>query len=90
MGSSAPMAIAAAQTAFQSFGTAIALLDARETVVGWTQAAQQLVGHAAADVVGRSGTALLAGSDDRAKASALAGSDSAPSRWTGLTGGRHD
>ncbi|MEJ8655157.1 SpoIIE family protein phosphatase [Streptomyces sp. MS1.AVA.4] len=89
MGSSAPMAIAAAQTAFQSFGTAIALLDARGTVVGWTQAAQQLVGHAAADVVGRSGTALLAGSDDRAKASALAGSDSAPSRWTGLTGVRH-
>ncbi|MFJ6632721.1 SpoIIE family protein phosphatase [Streptomyces sp. NPDC091376] len=89
MGTSAPMAIAAAQTAFQSFGAAIALLDARGTVVGWTQAAQQLVGHSAADVVGRSGTDLLAGSDDRAKASALAGSDSAPSRWTGLTGVRH-
>ncbi|MET8299226.1 hypothetical protein ABZW02_35250, partial [Streptomyces sp. NPDC005180] len=32
---------------------------------------------------------MLAGSDDRAKASALAGSDRAPSRWTGLTGVRH-
>ncbi|MFI6359862.1 PAS domain S-box protein [Streptomyces sp. NPDC050743] len=43
---------AAAQTAFQTAGAAIALLDAEGTVVGWTQAAQRLVGYSAADVRG--------------------------------------
>ncbi|MFF3689520.1 SpoIIE family protein phosphatase [Streptomyces sp. NPDC002187] len=89
MDSSAPTAIAMAQTAFQTVGTAVALLDARGTVVGWTQAAQRLVGYSAADVVGRSGAAFLAGADDRAKASAFADPGSAPSRWSGLTGVRH-
>ncbi|MFD7447257.1 PAS domain-containing protein [Streptomyces sp. NPDC059909] len=72
MDSSAPTAIAAAQTAFRIAGTAIALLDAQGTVVGWTQAAQRLVGYSAADVVGRSGAAFLTAGDDRAKASAFA------------------
>ncbi|MGW1887932.1 SpoIIE family protein phosphatase [Streptomyces sp. NPDC001970] len=89
MDSSTPTAIAAAQTAFPTVGTAIALLDAQGTVVGWTQAAQRLVGYSAADVVGYSGAALLAGSDDRAKASAFTEPDGSPSRWSGFTTVRH-
>ncbi|MEU2490823.1 SpoIIE family protein phosphatase [Streptomyces sp. NPDC007883] len=89
MDSSAPTALAAAQTAFQSVGAAIALLDTRGTVVGWTQAAQQLVGHAAADVVGEPGASLLADSDDRTKASAFIEPAGAPSRWSGIVGVRH-
>ena len=36
-------------------GAAIAVVDEGGTVVGWTQAAQRLVGYSAAEVVGRPG-----------------------------------
>ncbi|AVH60786.1 MULTISPECIES: SpoIIE family protein phosphatase [Streptomyces] len=87
MDSSTQTAITPDQTAFQTAGAAIALLDAKGTVVGWTQAAQRLVGYSAAEVVGRS-AALLTTAEDRAKAAALAASR-APSRWSGFTTVRH-
>jgi PAS domain S-box-containing protein len=77
------------QTALQTTGAAIALLDAEGTVVGWTQAAQQLVGYSAADVVGRSAAILLATTDDRAKTSALVEQSTARGRWSGLAKIRH-
>ncbi|MET8331931.1 hypothetical protein [Streptomyces sp. NPDC005181] len=58
-------------------------------MVGWTQAAQQLVGYAAAYVAGRSAAFLLAAAGDRAKASAFSEQGSALSRWSGFTTLRH-
>ncbi|MEU6316058.1 PAS domain-containing protein [Streptomyces sp. NPDC047009] len=40
-------------------GTAFALLDELGTVVGWTQAAQRLVGHGAGDIMGRSAALVV-------------------------------
>ncbi|MGW2939197.1 SpoIIE family protein phosphatase [Streptomyces sp. NPDC001156] len=80
---------AAAQTAFQTAGAAIALLDAEGTVVGWTQAAQRLVGYSAADVVGRSGAVLLAAAEDREKAPAVVAESSAQGHWSGFVDVRH-
>ncbi|MPY31253.1 SpoIIE family protein phosphatase [Streptomyces adustus] len=40
--------------------TAIALLDDEGTVVGWTQAAEQLVGYSAGEIVGRTADLVLA------------------------------
>jgi PAS domain S-box-containing protein len=80
---------AAAQTAFQTAGAAIALLDAEGTVVGWTQAAQRLVGYSAADVVGRSGAVLLAAAEDWEKAPAVAAESSAQGHWSGFVDIRH-
>ncbi|MFE7776672.1 SpoIIE family protein phosphatase [Streptomyces sp. NPDC057445] len=76
-------------TALQIADAAIAVIDAEGTVVGWTQAAQRLVGYSAAEVVGHSAAVLLAGAEDRAKASAFAEPGSAQGRWSGLTAVRH-
>ncbi|WP_351229682.1 SpoIIE family protein phosphatase [Streptomyces sp. NPDC002133] len=89
MDSSTGTALAAAQTAFHMAGAAIALLDAEGTVVGWTEAARQLVGYSAAEVVGRSGAALLAAAEDRAKIPAVVEQSSARGRWSGFGGVRH-
>ncbi|MFI9611998.1 SpoIIE family protein phosphatase [Streptomyces sp. NPDC052023] len=78
----------ARRTAFQAAETAMALLDASGTVVGWTQAAERLVGHTAAEVVGRSAASLLPDAAGRAVAAALT-VDRAPSGWSGHTEVRH-
>jgi PAS domain S-box-containing protein len=49
-------------------GSAIAVLDAEGVVVGWTQAAERLVGYSAAEVVGRPAAVVLACAGDAAKA----------------------
>ncbi|MCF3130184.1 SpoIIE family protein phosphatase [Streptomyces olivochromogenes] len=84
-------AFTVAQTAVDAAGTgaAIALLDADERVVGWTQAAERLVGYAPADVVGRSAAILLADGEDRAKVSAFFEQETAPGRWSGFAKIRH-
>ncbi|MFI6494919.1 SpoIIE family protein phosphatase [Streptomyces sp. NPDC050564] len=91
MGSSMGAAFAAAQTAVEaaSAGAAIALLDAEERVVGWTRAAERLVGYAPADVVGRSAAVLLADGKDRAKASSFFEQGTARGRWSGFAKIRH-
>ncbi|MER5918302.1 PAS domain S-box protein, partial [Streptomyces sp. NPDC001982] len=89
MGSSAEAAVSEAQTAIETVGPAIALLDAQGTVVGWSQAAQRLVGYSAAEVVGRSAGALLAAADDRAKASQVAQESTLRGRWSDLAQVRH-
>ncbi|WP_374771829.1 SpoIIE family protein phosphatase [Streptomyces sp. NBC_01310] len=89
MDSSAHAVVTAAPAAFPMTGAAIALLDAEGTVVGWTQAAERLVGHTAADVVGRSAAFLLADAEDRAKASEFSAQSGDPSRWSGFTTVRH-
>ncbi|MGW1887326.1 PAS domain S-box protein [Streptomyces sp. NPDC001970] len=66
MSKSTETAISEPLTDSETVGTAIALLHAEGTVLGWSRAAQQLVGYSAADLVGRSADVLLVASDDRA------------------------
>ncbi|MGA5042301.1 SpoIIE family protein phosphatase [Streptomyces capoamus] len=67
---------------------AIAMTDAEGTVTGWTQAAQQLVGYTAAEVVGRSVTHMLPLEDAR-RAAAFARQCRARGGWSGTAAVRH-
>ncbi|MFF1474137.1 SpoIIE family protein phosphatase [Streptomyces mirabilis] len=87
MDSYAQTEFTAPQTAFQMAGPAIAVLDAEGTVVGWTQAAERLVGYSAADVVGGCAAVLLAVPEDWA--SVLSARSSGAGRWSGATTVRH-
>lgn len=89
MDGSTGMAITSAQTAFQTASAAIALLDTEGTVVGWTQAAERLVGYSAAHMVGRSAALLLASAEDWSKASAFSEQSSAQGRWISFAELRH-
>ena len=82
-------AIDAAQVASQAAGAAIALLDGRGTVVGWTQTAQRLVGYCAADVVGRSAAVLLAAAETRISLTEFPRADGASVPWSGSAKIRH-
>ncbi|MFF4693804.1 SpoIIE family protein phosphatase [Streptomyces sp. NPDC001307] len=86
---SAETAVSEAQTAIETVCPAIALLDAQGTVVGWSQAAQRLVGYSAAEVVGRSADVLLVAADDRAKASQAAQESTLRGGWSDLAQVRH-
>ncbi|MGW5585346.1 SpoIIE family protein phosphatase [Streptomyces sp. NPDC003857] len=88
MGSSTETAVSA-QSAFETFSPAIALLDAQGTVVGWSQAAQQLLGYSAAEVVGRSAGVLLVAAEDRVRASQAAQRSALWDRWSHLAHVRH-
>ncbi|MER6074880.1 SpoIIE family protein phosphatase [Streptomyces sp. NPDC001817] len=68
---------------------AIAMIDAEGTVVGWTQAAQQLVGYSARDVVGRSAAHVLRPSDDATWATSLAEQCRVQGGWSGTVTVRH-
>ncbi|MEV6057264.1 SpoIIE family protein phosphatase [Streptomyces sp. NPDC052107] len=68
---------------------AIAMLNAEGTVVGWTQAAQQLVGYSARDVVGRPAAHVLSSSEDASRARALAEQCRAQGGWSGTMTVRH-
>ncbi|MFF4490094.1 SpoIIE family protein phosphatase [Streptomyces sp. NPDC001544] len=68
---------------------AIAMLDAEGTVVGWTHAAQQLVGYSAGEVVGRSATHVLSPSHEARGAAAFAERCRARGGWSGTAAIRH-
>ncbi|RPE37596.1 PAS domain S-box-containing protein [Streptomyces sp. Ag109_O5-1] len=68
---------------------AIAMINEEGTVVGWTQAAQQLVGYSAREVVGRPAAQVLPFSQDAARASALAERCRAEGGWSGTITVRH-
>ncbi|TKA04715.1 SpoIIE family protein phosphatase [Actinacidiphila oryziradicis] len=70
-------------------GAVIAVVDAEGTVVGWSQAAQRLVGYSAAEVVGRPAAAMLPSAQDAAKAAAFAQRCRDQGRWSGLVALRH-
>ncbi|MED7826029.1 PAS domain-containing protein, partial [Streptomyces chiangmaiensis] len=82
-------ATTAAQTPFQAVGAAIALLDADGTVVGWTQAAERLVGYPGSEVVGRSAEILLSAAEDWANASAFHEQCRSQGHWVGSVELRH-
>ncbi|GHE15809.1 PAS domain-containing protein [Streptomyces alanosinicus] len=68
---------------------AIAMLDAEGIVVGWTHAAQQLVGYSAGEVVGRSAAHVLAPPDDERRASEFSEQCPAQGGWSGTAAIRH-
>ncbi|MGW4516345.1 SpoIIE family protein phosphatase [Streptomyces sp. NPDC004393] len=65
--------------------TAIALLDDRGTVVGWTQAAEQVVGHSAGQVVGRTADLVLPYFVDAPTTAAFVERCRARNGWPGTT-----
>lgn len=69
--------------------TAIALLDDRGTVVGWTQAAEQLVGHSTGDVVGRAAELVLPCFAGVPTTSDFVEQCRARNGWSGTTAVRH-
>ncbi|MFE9451558.1 SpoIIE family protein phosphatase [Streptomyces sp. NPDC006739] len=68
---------------------AIAMIDADGTVAAWTQAAEQLVGYSAAEVVGRSAAHVLPPSEEARTASLFAEQCRAQSGWSGTAAVRH-
>ncbi|MFJ5270848.1 SpoIIE family protein phosphatase [Streptomyces sp. NPDC088358] len=68
---------------------AIAMLDVEGTVVGWTHAAEQLVGYPAGEVVGRSAVHLLPPAEDAPSAAAFAQQCRAQDGWSGTATVRH-
>ncbi|MER7841049.1 SpoIIE family protein phosphatase [Streptomyces sp. NPDC096040] len=68
---------------------AIAMIDAKGTVMGWTQAAEQLVGYSAQEVVGRSATHVLPPPEDAGRGSAVAEQCRAEDGWSGTVKVRH-
>ena len=68
---------------------AIAMLDAEGTVVGWTHAAEQLVGYPAGEVVGRSAAHVLPPAKSAPSATAFAEQCHAQDGWSGTVTVRH-
>ncbi|MER5185503.1 SpoIIE family protein phosphatase [Streptomyces sp. NPDC002896] len=68
---------------------AIAMIDAEGIVVGWTHAAEQLVGYSAGEVVGRSAAHVLPSPDDALKALAYAEQCRALDGWSDTVTVRH-
>jgi PAS domain S-box-containing protein len=67
----------------------VAMIDEQGTVVAWTQAAQQLLGYSAGDVVGRSVALVLPRPGGAPTASAFVGRCRARHGWSGTTAVRH-
>ncbi|MEU1594497.1 SpoIIE family protein phosphatase [Streptomyces sp. NPDC005708] len=63
--------------------SAVAMLDERGTVVAWTQAAEQLLGYSAGDVVGRSAAFVLPFSEETPTISAFIEQCRAQNDWSG-------
>ncbi|MGW3445401.1 SpoIIE family protein phosphatase [Streptomyces sp. NPDC001076] len=69
--------------------SAIAMLDEQGTVVGWTRAAERLVGYSAGDVVGRSASAVLPHSEEAPTTAEFVDRCRAQRGWSGTTTVRH-
>ncbi|KOV69437.1 protein phosphatase [Streptomyces sp. AS58] len=69
--------------------TAFALLDEQGTVVAWTQAAEQLVGYCAGEMVGRSAALVMPSFDDAEPVSAFVDQCIARNGWPGASAVRH-
>ncbi|MEU9289167.1 SpoIIE family protein phosphatase [Streptomyces sp. NPDC048275] len=69
--------------------TAVALFDELGTVVGWTQAAERLVGYGAGDVVGRSAALVVPSFGTAVTTTAFVERCIAENGWPGATAVRH-
>ncbi|WKX74218.1 SpoIIE family protein phosphatase [Streptomyces sp. XD-27] len=65
------------------------VIDGEGAVIGWTYAAERLLGYRAAEVLDRPAAMLLASPDDAAKAAAIAEECRAGAVWAGLVAARH-
>ncbi|WP_431044335.1 SpoIIE family protein phosphatase [Streptomyces sp. P1-3] len=65
------------------------VIDGEGAVIGWTYAAERLLGYRAADVLDRPAVTLLASPDDAVKAAAIAEECRAGAVWAGLVAARH-
>ncbi|GAB2585426.1 SpoIIE family protein phosphatase [Streptomyces capparidis] len=74
---------------FDLSGAATAVMDAAGTIVGWTAAAERLLGHPASEVIGESGAALLAAPEEAARADAVIARCRAQGGWGGMVALRH-
>ncbi|MFJ9352308.1 SpoIIE family protein phosphatase [Streptomyces sp. NPDC101237] len=68
---------------------AIAMINADGTVAAWTQAAEQLVGYSAAEVVGRSAAHVLSPPEEARRVLLFADQCRAQSGWSGTAAVRH-
>ncbi|MFG1703023.1 SpoIIE family protein phosphatase [Nonomuraea sp. M3C6] len=68
---------------------AVAVIDDEGTVIGWTQAAEDLLGYRPAEVLNRSGAVLLMPGDRAARISDWAGRFGDREHWSGLAETRH-
>ncbi|MGW2331884.1 SpoIIE family protein phosphatase [Streptomyces sp. NPDC001700] len=78
-----------AHVPFDMADAATALLDATGTVVGWTTAAERLLGYPAPEVLKRPAAMLLAAPEDAAKAVSIAEQCGEHGGWGGLLEVRH-
>jgi PAS domain S-box-containing protein len=69
--------------------SAVAMLDEHGTVVAWTQAAEQIVGYCAGEVVGRSAALVLPFSEEIPTISAYIEHWRAQNGWSGTMAVRH-
>ncbi|MFD3584143.1 SpoIIE family protein phosphatase [Streptomyces sp. NPDC058683] len=69
--------------------SAVAMLDEQGTVLGWTRAAERLVGYPAGDVVGRSAALVLPSPEEAPTISAFVELCRAQRGWSGTTAVRH-
>ncbi|MGW3631706.1 SpoIIE family protein phosphatase [Streptomyces sp. NPDC005122] len=76
-------------SAVERSDSAIAMLDDQGTVVGWTRAAERLVGYTAGDVVGRSAALVLPSAGKAPTISVFAERCRARNGWSGTTAVRH-
>ncbi|MDQ0688763.1 PAS domain S-box-containing protein [Streptomyces achromogenes] len=74
---------------FEMANVAAAVIDAKGTVVGWTGAAERLLGYGAAELLDRSAATLLAQPEDASRAAEVAEECGARESWVGLAGARH-
>jgi PAS domain S-box-containing protein len=74
---------------FDASSDAAAVLSGHGVVLGWTRGAEDLLGHPAAQVVGRSAARLVAMPGDPVRVAAVAGRCRAGRGWNGLVHLRH-
>src|SRR4051794_21075980 len=74
---------------FEAANVAAAVIDAKGTVIGWTGAAERLLGYGAAEILDRSATALLASPEDASRAAGVAEACGTRESWGCLVGARH-
>ncbi|MEU8827168.1 SpoIIE family protein phosphatase [Streptomyces sp. NPDC048636] len=74
---------------FDMADAATALIDATGAVIGWTAAAEELLGYPSAEVMGRPATTLLATPEDTGKALVIAERCRTGGSWGGMEEIRH-
>ncbi|MEU9385787.1 SpoIIE family protein phosphatase, partial [Streptomyces sp. NPDC048279] len=76
-------------TTHEMSDSAIAMVDEQGTVLGWTQAAERLVGYPAGDMVGRSAALVVPSFEEAPTISAFVERCRARKGWSGTTAVRH-